>query len=96
MAYLWFVESRKTRDQAVRSSQQRTYSLCSFSIIDIKFYCTFYLTIFLKRTLILFGLGFLGVPRPGDGGGGWVVGGLQKSPLHKSESINAIDMKLGG
>ena len=23
-------------------------------------------------------------------------GGLQKSPLHKSESIDAIDMKLGG
>ena len=27
-----------------------------------------------------------------EGGGG----GLQKPPLHKSESIDAIDMKLGG
>ena len=38
--------------------------------------------------LTLFCLGFFGVPGPG--------GGLQKSPLHKSESIDAIDMKLGG
>ena len=75
----------------MRSSQQRTCSLCSFSIIDIKSYCTFYITIFLKGTLTLFGLGFLGVPGPGGGGGG-----AQKSPLNKSESIDAIDMKLGG
>ena len=40
----------------------------------------------------LLGLGFFGVPGPGRGGGG----GLQKPPLHKSESIDAIDMKLGG
>ena len=41
--------------------------------------------------LTLFGLGFFGVPGPGGGGGGF------KSPLlHKSESIDAIDMKLGG
>ena len=41
--------------------------------------------------LTLFGLGFFGVPGPGGGGGG-----LQKFPLHKSKSIDAIDMKLGG
>ena len=41
--------------------------------------------------LILFGLGFFGVPGPGGGGGG-----LQMPSLHKSESIDAIDMKLGG
>ena len=41
-------------------------------------------------SLTLFGLGFFGVPEPGRGG-------LQKPPpLHKSESIDAIDMKLGG
>ena len=43
-------------------------------------------------SLTLFGLGFFGVPEPGRGG--------FKSPpppfLHKSESIDAIDMKLGG
>ena len=36
--------------------------------------------------LTLFGLGFFGVPGPEGGGGG---GG------HKSESIDAIDMKFG-
>ena len=36
--------------------------------------------------LTLFGLGFFGVPGTGGGGGGG---------LHKSESIDAIDMKLG-
>ena len=37
-------------------------------------------------------MGFFGVPGPGGGGGG----GLQKPLLHKSESIDAIVMKLGG
>ena len=37
--------------------------------------------------LTLFGLGFFGVPGPG-----WAP----KVPLHKSESIDAVDMKLGG
>ena len=40
-------------------------------------------------TMTLFRLGFLGVPGTGKGGGGG--GGL-----HKSESIDAIVMKLGG
>ena len=39
--------------------------------------------------LTLFRLGFFGVP----GGGG---GGASKPPLHKSKSIDAIVMKLGG
>ena len=41
--------------------------------------------------LTLFGLGFFGVPGPGGGGRG-----LQSPPppLNKSESIDAIDMKL--
>ena len=42
--------------------------------------------------LTLFGLGIFGVPGPGGGGGG----GLQKPPLHKSDSIDAIDKKLVG
>ena len=46
--------------------------------------------------LTLFRLGFFGVPGPGGGGGGGGGGGLQKKPLHKSESIDAINMKLGG
>ena len=41
----------------------------------------------------LFRLCFFGVPGPGGEGGG----GLQKPfPLHKSESIDTIDRKLGG
>ena len=42
--------------------------------------------------LTLFRLGFFGVPGPKGGGG------VQKPPplLHKSESVDAIDMKLGG
>ena len=42
---------------------------------------------FSQQVLTLFGLGFFGVPGPG---------GLQKPSLHKSKSIDAIDMKLGG
>ena len=34
---------------------------------------------------------FLEVPGPGGGGGGF-----KSFPLHKSESIHALDMKLGG
>ena len=41
------------------------------------------------KFLTLFGLVFFGVPRPGGGG-------ASKAPLHKSESIDAINMKLGG
>ena len=44
--------------------------------------------------LTLFGLGFFGVPGPGGGGGGG--GSKAPPPLHKSENIDAIDMKLGG
>ena len=40
--------------------------------------------------LTLFRLGFFGFPGPGGGGGASKAG-----PLHKSESINAIVMKLG-
>ena len=40
--------------------------------------------------LTLFRLGFFGVPGPGGGGG------ASKKTLHKSESIDAINMKLGG
>ena len=43
------------------------------------------------KHLTLFRLDFFGVPGSGEGGGG---GGLQKPPLHKSESIDAIVMKL--
>ena len=43
-----------------------------------------------QMVLTLFPLGFLGVPGPGGGGG------LQKPHLHKSKSIDAIVMKLGG
>ena len=39
--------------------------------------------------LTLFRLGFFGVPGPGGGG-------ASKKTLHKSESIDAINMKLGG
>ena len=42
--------------------------------------------------LTLFGLGFFGVPGPGGRGGGATKALL----LRKSESIDAIDMKLGG
>ena len=45
--------------------------------------------------LTLFRLGFFGVPGPKGGGGG----GFKSPPpplLHKSESVDAIDMKLGG
>ena len=40
--------------------------------------------------LTLFPLGFFGVPGPGGGGS------FKKKNLHKSESIDAINMKLGG
>ena len=40
--------------------------------------------------LTLFCLGFFGVPGPGGGGGGF------ERPPYKSESIDAIVMKLGG
>ena len=44
--------------------------------------------------LTLFRLGFFEVLGPGGGGGG--KGGASKAPIHKSESIDAIVMKLGG
>ena len=44
--------------------------------------------LFFELVLTLFGLGFFEVPGPGRGGGGGGEG--------KSESIDAIDMKLGG
>ena len=42
--------------------------------------------------LTLFGLDFFGIPGPGGGGGA----SKAPPPLHKSKSIDAIDMKLGG
>ena len=66
----------------------------SFSVrtTDVEFEVAFAILQFCITALTLFGLGFFGVLGPGGGGG------LQKPPpfLHKSESIDVIDMKLGG
>ena len=64
----------------------------SFSVrtTDVEFEVAFAILQFCITALTLFGLGFLEFL--GLGGGG----GLQKPPLHKSESVDAIDMKLGG
>ena len=53
----------------------------------------FFLVSPIKTLLTLFRMGIFGVPGPGGGGGG---GFKSPSPLHKSESIDAIVMKLGG
>ena len=41
-------------------------------------------------------LDVFGVPGPGKGGGGGGVGFKSPFPLHKSETVVAIVMKLGG
>ena len=74
--------------KAIIPSTPSPHILCLFvhgtTIISIFFLVQFALT--------LFRLGFFGVPGPGRGGGG----GVQKPPLHKSESIDAVVMTLGG